>query len=313
MGASSSVDEAQFKALQNTVNSQTSKINALSGLESKVDNISNAAASAIDYSKVAEAIDKQTTLRESLATQIAKNPGALADNLAVKIGDQNSAVLLNLNDKLSANSNFQKKIADSISGDSVFKTRIKGDKGEPGTISNLEALKDNLFEQGRTMWCADGDVCQIPPKNNVRLAGAAGAMNVDLGGANGGPNRWILHVPNREGRVLHIASWNKQNNDWDWGSQVNIQPHQLQIGNWRINTGDGHFRVFNGDKQKFVLHAGDGETWFSDIPKGYLNHALGDVKGWARDRFAKRGHQHGNHAPNWETRDTWGGDEMAGW
>jgi hypothetical protein len=162
MGASSSVDEAQFNALKNTVNSQAGRINALDALNSKVDNIGNAAASAMDYSKVAEAIDKQTTLRESLATQIAKNPAALADNLAIKIGDKNSAVFLNLDEKLSANSNFQKKIADSISGDSVFKTRIKGDKGEPGTIGTPEALKDNLFTQGRTMWCADGELCKIP-------------------------------------------------------------------------------------------------------------------------------------------------------
>jgi hypothetical protein len=173
MGASSSVDEAQFKTLQNKVNSLQGQVSGIDDLKSRVDNISNAAASAMDYSKVAEAIDKQSTLRESLATQIAKNPGALADNLAVKIGDKNSAILLNLNDKLTTNSDFQIKVADSISSDSVFKTRIKGDKGEPGTIANKDALEDNLFTQGRTMWCADGEMCKLPDKKlGIQLKGS---------------------------------------------------------------------------------------------------------------------------------------------
>jgi hypothetical protein len=242
MGASSSVDEAQFNALKNTVNSQAGRINALDALNSKVDNLSTAAASAMDYSKVAEAIDKQTTLRESLATQIAKNPGALADNLAIKIGDKNSAVFLNLDEKLSANSNFQKKIADSISGDSVFKTRIKGDKGEPGTIGTPEALEYNLFAQGRTMWCADGELCQIPTnKKGVLVKGALGA------GSDGVPMdaTWTgLNIKRRDGKWTHF-DWKDDQKNYIRG-ETRIDG-DLVMGGATINRPDGRMHIAGGE------------------------------------------------------------------
>lgn len=125
------------------------------------------------------------------------------------------------------------------SGDN--KNYIRGDTEIRGHVNNIGNLTtENLKSQN------DGNV-----DGNLML---------------GRGNKWILHTPG-DGRVLHIASWNKSN-DWDWGSQINIQPHQLTIGNWSIRTGDGHLRVFNGDTQKFVLHAGTGDTWFNDT--GYL-------------------------------------------
>jgi hypothetical protein len=163
MGASSSVDEAQLKALQNTVNSQAGKINALDALKSKVDNLSTAAASGIEYTKLAEAINKEANYRENLAKEIAKNPNELGANLAAEIGKNNS-IIENLNSKLGASTTLQDKVADTLSSNDKYKERIRGPKGVDGNIGDQAALKSNLFEKGNTMWCADGEFCQIPDK-----------------------------------------------------------------------------------------------------------------------------------------------------
>jgi hypothetical protein len=163
MGASSSVDEAQFNALKNTVNSQAGKINALDALKSKVDNLSTAAASGIEYTKLAEAINKEANYRENLAKEIAKNPNELGANLAAEIGKNNS-IIENLNSKLGASTTLQDKVADTLSSNDKYKERIRGPKGVDGSIGDQASLKSNLFDKGNTMWCADGELCKIPDK-----------------------------------------------------------------------------------------------------------------------------------------------------
>jgi hypothetical protein len=161
MGASSSVDEAQFNSLKNTVNSQAGRINALDALKSKVDNLSTAAASGIEYAKLAESINKETAYRENLAKAIANNPNDLGKNLAEEIGKSNS-IIENINSKLSASTTLQDKVADTLSSNEKYKERIRGLKGADGNIGDQAALKSNLFDKGNTMWCADGEFCQIP-------------------------------------------------------------------------------------------------------------------------------------------------------
>lgn len=52
--------------------------------------------------------------------------------------------------------------------------QLKGEKGEPGSIGSYTSVKSNLFDtpltksdgtkavRGATLWCADGDFCQLP-------------------------------------------------------------------------------------------------------------------------------------------------------
>ena len=181
MGASSSVDEAQFNALKNTVNSQASKINALDALKSKVDNLSTAAASGIEYTKLAEAINKEANYRENLAVAIAKNPNDLGANLAAEIGKNNS-ILENLNSKLAASTTLQDKVADTLSSNDKYKERIRGSKGVDGSIGDQAALKSNLFDKGNTMWCADGEFCEIPTnKKGINLSGGTDQRGFNQG------------------------------------------------------------------------------------------------------------------------------------
>ena len=81
------------------------------------------------------------------------------------------------------------------------------------------------------MWCADGDICNMPNgKNWLRHPGS----NLVLG-ASQDKNRWIIHAPNDDRQLFSIApgkgtdNWNWNKSVWiDKDSNVNL-PSNLQV------------------------------------------------------------------------------------
>ena len=254
MGATSSVDEAQFNALKNTVNSQASKINALDALKSKVDNLSTAAASGIEYTKLAEAINKEANYRENLAVAIAKNPNDLGANLASEIGKNNS-IIENLNSKLAASTTLQDKVADALSSNDKYKERIRGPKGVDGSIGDQASLESNLFDKGNTMWCADGELCKIPQgKKGIDWGYGASKIIDDAQLRIMTDDNIHFHVGNKE--ALHIDS-------------NRVKTDRLDIGGWTIQEEGNHLVFKRGNAQQgagnqaHLRMAADGNFWLS--------------------------------------------------
>lgn len=45
-----------------------------------------------------------------------------------------------------------------------------GPQGSPGSLANPDSIKQSLFTEGRTVWCADGEICKLPPnKKGIKL------------------------------------------------------------------------------------------------------------------------------------------------
>ena len=282
MGAqTSTVDEAKFNALQNKVNSVQSQISGFNDLKTKVNDISTAAASAIEYSKLAEAINKETAYRENLAKAIAKNPNELSVPLVVELS-KSTAALQALNENLSKNTVFQDKVADTLSNNPTYKTRIRGEQGAAGNIGDKAALKSNLFDTGLTMWCADGELCELPKgkggvkgsfevgdglrvKGNKILFNNHPDMNHGIQKRNGGGDF-------KDGPFIHgwgggaLGSYEggeKVALNWDSNQNVYL-PGGLYFGHgWEIRPNDSGLRFYKNGHQKFVLH-NNGSPWADD-------------------------------------------------
>jgi hypothetical protein len=205
MGAGSSVvDPAAFQTLQNDVKKLNNNLSSLAGLSDKVDNISTAAAGSIKYDDLALAITTNTNNNDTLAKAIANNPNKLGEALAGSIGS-NQTVIQSLQDKLGSNSNFQTAMADTLSSDK-YKVKFQGPRGSDGNIGDAGALKSNLFDQGRTMWCADGELCKIPKDKKGIDWGYGASKIVDDGHLRIiSDDNILLRVGDKSQKGIHIT------------------------------------------------------------------------------------------------------------
>ncbi|NBP04218.1 MAG: hypothetical protein EBU90_29840, partial [Proteobacteria bacterium] len=268
--------------LKNKVTSIDTSVSSLNALKSQVSDLSKATASSIKYDDLALAITNNDTNKNALATAIASNPNKLGDALATSIGS-NTTVIQSLQDKLGTNTTFQTAMADTLSSDK-YKIKFQGPKGADGNIGDAGALKSNLFDQGRTMWCADGDVCYVPDnKNWVRHPGP----NLVLGGKQD-KNRWIIHTPNDDRKGMWIAPGNGTDN-WDWGKAFNINNDgvrvpRLFIGGWTIQEEGDHLVFKKGnastdDNQPNLRMASDGNFWISrSNGRGWVGDNLKNIR-----------------------------------
>ena len=322
MGASGSgIDPADFETLKRKVNSLDTSVSSLNTLKTQVDSLASAAAKQISYSDLALSITNNDTNKNALATAIASNPNKLGDALAASIGTNNT-VIQSLQDRLGSNNNFQTAIADTLSSDK-YKIKFQGPKGADGNIGDAGALKSNLFDQGRTMWCADGDVCYVPDnKNWIRHPGP----NLVLGGKQD-KNRWIVHTPNDDRKGMWIAPGNGTDN-WDWGKAFNItndgvRVPRLFIGGWTIQEEGDHLVFKRGnasmeDNQPHLRMAGDGNFWVSrSSRRGWVADGLGDLYNRTnalKDRLNNHQHQFRQYAAAYNGEGTtWGTRDSNAW
>jgi len=103
---------------------------------------------------------------DKVAAALAKNPGALGEGLAAKLGKDDN-VTTRIVTGLQDNTAFAKTLSDKLTDETgAFRDRLRGDKGAPGELaSSKEAVKKGLYDTKYTMWCADGDICQVPASN----------------------------------------------------------------------------------------------------------------------------------------------------
>ena len=261
MGAGgSSIDPAEFETLKRKMTSIESSVNSLNSLKTQVDSLASAAAKQISYSDLALAITNNDNNKNALATAIANNPNKLGEALASSIGT-NTTVIQSLQDRLGTNTTFQTAMADTLSSDK-YKVKFQGPRGADGNIGDAGALKSNLFDQGRTLWCADGELCKIPKdKKGIDIGGGwtiSGGTDFIIEKTrsdgskaqfrlNGGGNDDAAVSGKLEAKSIKLGPWNifaEGNNDGalvfqKGGGTKHFKIHtdndsQVQIGGWRI-------------------------------------------------------------------------------
>ena len=131
-----------------------------------------------------------------------------------------------------------------------FKAKITGEKGASGELSSSQAaVKDNLYNKKYTVWCADGDVCQLPvgskgfasgediiltPKTKVSVTGSSD-VGVNLKVGNN------LEV----GHNAYVAS------DLNVGGKLNVGSGMAIEGATISNTGRMHI---SGGENLYLLN-----------------------------------------------------------
>lgn len=87
---------------------------------------------------------------------------------------------------------------------------VRGDTGQRGPAGP----KGENFDKTKTLWCADGTLCQTP--NSYFGTNHTGMW---IGGNQ--TNSWIFHAPNDNRSTLFIAP-GARGSKWDWDKQVSI-------------------------------------------------------------------------------------------
>ena len=255
MGAGGSgIDPDDYASLKASVNSLKSSVNSLNTLKSQVDSLATAAAKGINYSDLALAITNNDTNKNALATAIASNPNKLGEALAGSIGT-NTTVIQSLQDKLGVNTIFQTAMADTLSTDK-YKIKFQGPKGADGNIGDASALKSNLFDQGRTLWCADGNLCKIPAGDKGIDWGYGGTKMYDDGQLKIESDDNIYVRTNNEDRI-HINNDRVKVNKLE--SAGDVVANQIKIGTWKIYQDTDNSLVFDDGTNKHfrIINQGD--------------------------------------------------------
>jgi hypothetical protein len=293
MGASG-VSKADINSLKSQIASISKDV---SNLKTQTNDPSSKTAASVNYQELADKIMSIDTYKDSIASKIADNPGALGENLAGKIGS-NQATVQSITKGLETNSAFAQTLAGVLTdGSKPYISALKGPKGETGSLAtSKEVVKQNLYDNKYTMWCADGGYCELP----------VGVKGIKIG-------KWAFEQHNNGNLHIHdgnMDSWSvavepqKFHARQIYSGPIHSGPLYLPHG-WRIggdappgaNDHGAYFRFWKDDDIKAAFHEG-GAYWGK--PYGGIMHE------WARREFSRKGHQHYNHAPNWETKETWG-------
>lgn len=228
MGGSNSTlnnDVVTLKSQMNTLQNQLSNYSqvATAALNPSSQVTSQLAAN-IDYPKLTAQLlnsSNVTSLTDALSKS---NPfiQALVPPLATTGNVQGV-----IKDTIAGNGNFLTSVKNVIIADDKAKLTLKGDKGDPGNIGDYGALRANLFgppltkadgkkaDHAITLWCADGDFCQLPPgSKGFTTADASGNLVINNKGLTIG--NWTIYDG---GDGLYFKKGNNTvarfSDDWD--------------------------------------------------------------------------------------------------
>jgi hypothetical protein len=286
MGAGG-VSKADISALKSQIATISKDVSAL---KTQTNDPTSRTAAAVNYQDLADKIMSIDSYKESIASKIAENPGAIGENLASKIG-ANQTTVQSITKGLETNTQFAQTLAGVLTDSSKpFSSTLKGNKGETGSLaSSKEVVKTNLYDNKYTLWCADGAYCELP----------VGVKGIKIG-------KWVLEQHNNGNLHIHegnVDDWSAAVTSYNLHAKKGVHIHDGRLylpDKWSIGqNGDANYLRFNYDNDvKGAVNTSG----------GYWGRAYGntEIHGWMRDNFARRGHQHYNHAPNWETKETWG-------
>lgn len=105
---------------------------------------------------------------DQLSKSLLNQGSALVNNVASSVVSQGSLATA-IRTGLTSTDVFAKSVGDTLINNSTYKQMITGPKGEPGNLGDYVSLKYNLYttvlpgaKNAATMWCADGEMCQVP-------------------------------------------------------------------------------------------------------------------------------------------------------
>lgn len=269
MGNTSSSDSVEIKSLQTKVDNLSSLSNRVSTLESKVSNTSVLAANSINLGDVATQIVNTDPLRTQLASSISQNPNKIGDDVANKI-ISNASLIQSINNVLSQNTQLADLVANTLTSNTTYQTRIRGPRGADGSLGDVNTIKSNLFDTSYTLWCADGETCKIPNGKKGIDWGYGGSKIVDSAD---------LTVFTDDNFYVNVSGNNNLKVQGD-GVRVN----KLFIGGWSIQEEGDHltFKRGNssqGDDQGHFRMTADGNLWISRKgANGWVAEQLKDLK-----------------------------------
>jgi hypothetical protein len=234
-GSSSGVSKADLDSLK----SQMTKVKSdVTKLQTDSTDPSARIAKTIDYKSLADKIMEIDSYKEGLASKIADNPGKLGDELGEKLGASNT-IKTSLGIALEGNTKFAETLAGVLTDTSkTYHKNIKGPKGEAGSLSgSKDVLKQNLYDTGYTMWCADGDLCALPTGKKGLNWGYGGSKITDDGQLRiQSDDQLWLQVPGEEVAVR---------NDWGGISVRNPDDGRHRQGEWtHFGHKHGHARNY---------------------------------------------------------------------
>jgi len=283
-GSSSGVSKADLDSLK----SQMTKVKSdVTKLQTDSTDPSARIAKTIDYKSLADKIMEIDSYKEGLASKIADNPGKLGDELGEKLGASNT-IKTSLGIALEGNTKFAETLAGVLTDTSkTYYKNIRGAKGEAGSLSgSKDVLKANLHDPGYTMWCADGEMCNLPPnKKGIKVDKIQignwflephGGPNGNLHFHRGDVNDWFLSVETNKDTAFrgnihpngghvngrHIV--NDMNNLYNFADNIGVRRdrhYSLVARGGRLQAHDGCHN-HDGCKGHFI------PTWHKDAGKG---------------------------------------------
>jgi hypothetical protein len=175
MGSSSS-SNADISTLKSQVTTLQNKL-------SNYDRVSTAALNpstnvTVDYdalgTKLVTTSDNLSKIRDSLI-----NSGTKLSDAVVPAMASNEAIKTAIRSSITANTDFANSVAGLLTSNDTYKAKLKGDPGTPGSIGDYTAVKSNLHsstlngaKHGATIWCGDGEICQLPQgTNGIQIGG----------------------------------------------------------------------------------------------------------------------------------------------
>jgi hypothetical protein len=149
-----------------------------------------------------------------------------------------------------------------------------GPQGPPGTLGSEASMKQTLFTEKRTLWCADGELCQIPvgkkginsPSVNIGNDPNALWTGLNIKNENG---QWT-HFNHHTSKQNHIRGVTNMDGDVTFNAGVNAL-NGMKIGSAVIRQDDGWVRVLKSNN-------------ITDYDKGLAAREL-----WAKDKITVAG------------------------
>jgi hypothetical protein len=311
-GSASKFSDKDIETLKTSINRINTKLNELdTTVKDEKQKIGEALADKIDYSILSKKLDSKDFANavaaanintDDLATAIARNPGSLGDALSQKI-TSTPALMTPIATSLADNTTFAKTLSDLLTSPTeAYLEKLRGQKGETGNLASSKAtIKESLYDKKYTMWCADGDFCELP----------VGTKGIKLG-------PWIFESMPWGNMHVHKGDPNQ----WSFA----ISPDHIHsragggvtIGDWKIKEeGEGHL-VFNknnegqnSENKPHLRMAGDGNFWVSrSSGPGWVADNIGELRNKTQRLDGGGNFPWGvNFGPHWHIRGSWWHDD----